>query len=252
MSKSRSLLDLVDLLMVSGGLSPQESLRLAREIDVAFGLSTISRGSTEAQRARWRRKAERKRARKRGESPGGPTRSAIVEEIPYETVEGSKEVRKSDFASKTSPQGDKPKRAKRSVGDVLPDDWKPTEDHYVLGNELGMTREYVDDLAKRMGDWALANAHRAVARKAGVRGWNAAFSNWLKSHHERNGGSKHATNRNGGSGNGHTLAAKLRRSVEGTPAGGEPPDGRGDTKPRLQLVDGSREGSPASQAPHRR
>lgn len=197
----------------------------------AFGGHTIGSGSTERQRERWRLKQQRKRARRKKVPPGdtGDTsRSAIVEEIPFTDLSLQKKVRKSDSAKVNVPRGDK---AKRSVGDKLPDDWTPTEDHYTFGQALGFDRPQVSGFAERMRDWAIANEHRQVARKAGVRGWNAAFRNWLDGAHKRQNGGSNATNRTGaaGRGSGHSLAARLRKSVDdrgGSPRGREPGDGR--------------------------
>jgi len=222
-----SIFDLVDILM-STGLSPETSLKTAKEIDARFGLSTRSSGSDEATRERWRVKKARQRAN-RGNVPGGQSGSTIREVNNLNSVEDKKKKSKSETMSPGTSPGDK---VKRSKGDVLPIDWKPTEQHYAKGVELGMTPQVVDGFAARMRNWADANAHRQVARKAGIRGWNAAFSNWLISAHERNnnaGGPNAKTQGASGSKVGFAgLGARLREraAADDLLPLNEPPGGR--------------------------
>lgn len=106
MTESRSVFDLVDILMKEGGLSPGDSLRVARLIDETFGLSTRGRGTTDAQRERWRTKKARQRARVPGDSPP----EVII----------SKD-------SKTLSDSKKKKRAEVSPGDNSADDGWPAD-----------------------------------------------------------------------------------------------------------------------------
>ncbi len=200
--------DLIAELM-SSGLSPEMSLLSARKVEAAMAATARSSASGEVTRERWRLKKARQRAA-RSNVPGGQTQSAIIGFNTSKHIEDKKKESKSDSSSPLSP-GDKPKRSK---GDVLPADWVPTEAHYAKGVELRMSKQVVDEYADRMRNWADANAHRQVARKAGIRGWNAAFSNWLASAHERN--------NNGGGFNGKAanavggfsgLGSRLRQAV---------------------------------------
>jgi len=62
-------------------------------------------------------------------------------------------------------------------GNQLPADWRPAERHYAEAAALNLPRATVDREAQNMRLWAVANANRAVARKAN---WDATFSNWLR------------------------------------------------------------------------
>lgn len=204
-----SVFRLVDIL-TSRGLTPGDALAAAREIDETFGLSTRSRGSTEETREKSRLKKARQRERKRDREasvPGGQSDAAIIEV----NTPNSVNLKKKESKSETTSPGDKPKRSK---GDVLADDWKPNEDHYRHGEELKFTRQQVDGFAQRMRDWAIANVHRQVARKAGLRGWNAAFRNWLSSAAERRGGSNGASQGTDGGKVGFAgIGARLRQRL---------------------------------------
>lgn len=210
-----SVFALVDLL-VSRGLSPGDALGVAREIDETFGLTARSSGSSEKQREKWRLKKERQRARG-ANVPGGQSDSAITKEVTTNTRSKLKKERKSETTSPGDVPGDKPKRSK---GDLLPDDWQPNDEHYRFGETLGFSRSQVVSFADRMRDWAVANAHRQVARKSGVRGWNAAFRNWLDGASKRNGGSNGKTQSTLGGYSGVGARLRERIAAEGADDGG--------------------------------
>lgn len=67
--------------------------------------------------------------------------------------------------------------ATRSRGSTLPEDWKPCDKHYEEAVKLNLGKAAVDQMADDMRTWAIANANRAVARKAD---WDATFRNWLR------------------------------------------------------------------------
>lgn len=117
------------------------------------------------------------------------------------------------------PEGRKKVRADSvSKGERLPDDWRPMQDHYEQGEALGISRQQVDAYADRMRNWAVANGHRQVARKSGIKGWNAAFRNWLADKAERNtgGGSNAATGKRGGF---SSIGAQIRNAKNPGPHG---------------------------------
>jgi hypothetical protein len=66
---------------------------------------------------------------------------------------------------------------KKNSGHALRDDWKPADDDYGYGNNLGLSRSQVDGFAEDMRLWARANANRAVGRKAD---WQATFHGWMR------------------------------------------------------------------------
>jgi hypothetical protein len=213
LARTPSIIVLVELLM-SRGMSPETSLGTAKEIDALFAISSTARGSDPGKREKWRIKKARQRSRKKI-VPGGQTHLSLIEVNNSKFVDSGKKTSKSDSMSPGDVPGDKPKRSK---GDVLPSDWSPTQAHYDKGRELGMSRVTVDDYGARMRNWAEANAHRQVARKAGLKGWNAAFSNWLASAAERNGGSNgKATHALGGFSG---LGARLRQEIANEDAEG--------------------------------
>jgi hypothetical protein len=253
-SDERSILDLVEILMVSGGLSPEVSLRVSREIDSAFGLSARSGGSTEAQRARWRVKAARKRAWKKGLSPGGTDVEAI-------TLKDSK-TRSSEVKNKTrsGPPGDVP------VDDGWPEDfgeqfWKAfppyrRESKRKVGEKLARIR--IDgkvpwsQIIGAVGRYAATDPGQfACAPMVWLNGerWDREYGAEVKI----NGGAGNGTNRNGNNGYA-TLAARLRGQGIGVgkDAGhGQPADGRRDTEPGALPVDRNGQGPQAAPPAHR-
>lgn len=74
----------------------------------------------------------------------------------------------------------KKERARSKAGDPLPEDWKPSEDEIEYGIKIGFTRQQVLSMGEAMRCWAIANAHRKEARKAGALGWSAAYKGWMR------------------------------------------------------------------------
>lgn len=76
-----------------------------------------------------------------------------------------------------SPKPAKPKGKTSKVatqeGEPLPDDWKPNDNHYELGYELGLSARHVDYFADEMRD-------RAASDGILSGNWNAKFRNWLR------------------------------------------------------------------------
>lgn len=68
-------------------------------------------------------------------------------------------------------------RARIERGKKLPPDWHPDEGAYEAGRLRGYDRSGVEGLADEMRDWAVANANRAVARKAD---WGRTFLGWIR------------------------------------------------------------------------
>ena len=61
-------------------------------------------------------------------------------------------------------------------GQLLPEDWNPTQSDLEYGASLGLSSQSVADIAQQMRLWAGANGHRAVARKLN---WSMAFKGWM-------------------------------------------------------------------------
>lgn len=74
----------------------------------------------------------------------------------------------------------KPKRAASKL--PLPDDWKPSQAHFVAASRLKLSSERVEGKAEDMRIWAQANA----IRKAN---WDATFHGFLRSEANKSGGS---------------------------------------------------------------
>lgn len=70
--------------------------------------------------------------------------------------------------------------AARNGGIPLPVDWAPRPGHYLEAELRGYSASDVDRAAEAMRNWAKAEAHRAISRKADLAGWDACFLNtWL-------------------------------------------------------------------------
>ena len=63
------------------------------------------------------------------------------------------------------------------MGSRLSEDWKPSESDVEYGRALMLTDAQIKDIAEDMRLWALANAHRQVARKEN---WSMAFKGWMR------------------------------------------------------------------------
>jgi len=98
-------------------------------------------------------------------------------------TEKKEKKEREDNPPSTASQSQTPKgaKAKKAMGQKLPDDWQPSESHIALAASLGRNRDWLNDQADRMRGWAKANSHRPVTSKSD---WNAAFRNWLKNNHE--------------------------------------------------------------------
>lgn len=87
-------------------------------------------------------------------------------------------------SSSDSQEGKKEGR-KKTRGSVLNENWRPPDAEIVYGKSvLGLTDAQIDAAAERMKRWAIANAHRAVARKSN---WGMTFRNWLDKEVNENG-----------------------------------------------------------------
>jgi uncharacterized protein YdaU (DUF1376 family) len=73
-------------------------------------------------------------------------------------------------------------RKKGRKGEVLPEDWRPSDRERLYGRSIGLTEIQIDRAAEKMRRWALANSDRAVARKTR---WDLTFRNWLDGDVER-------------------------------------------------------------------
>lgn len=72
------------------------------------------------------------------------------------------------------------KKSTRYRGSTIPMVWEPSNDDREYGRALGLTMAKIDEIAEDMRLWAGANEHRAVARKAGSKGWSLAFKGWMR------------------------------------------------------------------------
>jgi hypothetical protein len=88
-------------------------------------------------------------------------------------------------------------------GTALPENWEPTNDDREYGHrKLHLSDEQIDGMAEDMRLWAGANENRAIARKAGMKGWSMAFKGWMRrvaKQQETSNGGLHGRGRNGGS-----------------------------------------------------
>lgn len=75
------------------------------------------------------------------------------------------------------------RKVKKERGAFLSESWVPGDAERLYGRTvLRMTDAEVDAAAEKMRRWALANRHRAVARKSN---WDLTFRNWLDGDAER-------------------------------------------------------------------
>lgn len=142
-------------------------------------------------------------------------------------------------ASRESPSKRGSKR--EGAGISIPDDWKPSEKSRLWARSvLKLSDEQIDRHAATMRRWAEANKHRREGRKAGRRGWDLTFDNWM----ERD------LNKNGGGNGRRTPTTAARELVDGIRSGAlsVPPEPKspsavrreGETAPRV-LPPGGRE-----------
>lgn len=77
------------------------------------------------------------------------------------------------LSSELEPQ----KERKKKRGENLPNGWKPRDQERLYGRTVRhLSETEIDAAAEKMKRWALANAHRAVAKKSD---WDVTFRNWL-------------------------------------------------------------------------
>ncbi|WP_135235653.1 hypothetical protein [Nocardia sp. CS682] len=72
------------------------------------------------------------------------------------------------------PRGRRPVsgKAPRATSHPLPLSWHPTDAHYALGRDRGLSTQAVDHEHNKMRNWAEANGTKRV-------NWDAQFRNWL-------------------------------------------------------------------------
>lgn len=118
------------------------------------------------------RRREKDRLRKR-EAKANPQNSA-------ENPQNSNSAIYLSLSKNSEEQERKKERAKpkrNSAGSRLPEDWRPSAEHYRFAAESGQSRHWVDQQFEDMRIWARSNEHRAVARKSD---WNLTFHGWLR------------------------------------------------------------------------
>jgi hypothetical protein len=240
-----SVLDLVELLIVSGGLSPETALRLSREIDTAFAISTRSGGSRSDQRERWRLKKERQRARKKALSPGDSPPEGIIL-----TTSKTLSVKEESKTARVSPgdKGDSPP----AVADGWPVDFLDQFWTAFPPFRRESKRKVGDKLARIRADGKVGweQIIGAVKRYAATDPGQFACAplvwlngeRWDREYGSTKGGSNEA-NRSGGTrqqgGSYSTLAARVRAGRrQRDAAGGESDHGLGDPERGFQFVDG--------------
>jgi uncharacterized protein YdaU (DUF1376 family) len=77
------------------------------------------------------------------------------------------------LSSELEPQKEK----KKTRGEILPGEWKPRDQERLYGRTVRhLSETEINAAAEKMKRWALANAHRAVAKKSD---WDVTFRNWL-------------------------------------------------------------------------
>jgi hypothetical protein len=189
--------------LAATGLSPYQ-LALITELAVA----SASSGNPADKRAEKLRAYDRERKRK---SRGNPSESSGN---PAESTEIASTTLREESINKDSKKKEEAK-SRRSSGHPLPDGWQPHARHYATGEALGMDRAEVDFRAARMRNWARANQHRAVARKAD---WDAAFYNFLTD--KKPNGVADAKPRNSRTSPHDTFIAAMAETVAGSSRGG--------------------------------
>ncbi len=71
-------------------------------------------------------------------------------------------------------------------GITLPEDWSPSERDIEYGMvECHLSKDQIYKVAENMRLWAGANMNRAIAKKAGLRGWGLALRRWFRDEEER-------------------------------------------------------------------
>jgi len=149
--------------MLSGGIPPDKILLAIRAVEQIASNSRLT-DQTATRRRVWDRERKRQlRLQRPPDSKSGDSLSST----PMDS-----EVKKE-------------KKKERKSGNICPPDFHPTEEHYLLGQTLNYTRSRVDSMRDDMKSWSVANANRAIARKAD---WGLTFTGWLKRSAKQNGG----------------------------------------------------------------
>jgi len=153
--------------LITGGMDAAEAATLVA-MAIAEG-TTKSRSAGAERTARWReRKASQNVTDRHDVTPQTDCHKA------------SQSVTVTSHVTSAIPSLDsitKKENNKKNSGHALRDDWKPADDDYGYGNNLGLSRSQVDGFAEDMRLWARANANRAVGRKAD---WQATFHGWMR------------------------------------------------------------------------
>lgn len=94
------------------------------------------------------------------------------------SIETNEETHESALSESRARGGDlfgqvKPRSARRKPNIPLPEDWRPDDSHFVLGQQLGLTAARVLQEADAMRDWC-------ASKGATSRDWDARFRNWLR------------------------------------------------------------------------
>jgi len=93
--------------------------------------------------------------------------------IPSHPVPSPESSLRDDSIGAPAPPSPRPK-VPATVKRIIPDDWKPLEEHYQQAmTESGRPRSWVDAEARKMVDWAKGKGDRKAD-------WNATFRNWLR------------------------------------------------------------------------
>lgn len=166
MAKSPTpITDLFEKLM-STQMSTVDILAAARTVEEA---ATNARASTPEDRKRWADQKKRQRGGGTEMSTGqGPAA------IPSLDNNSNDSEKKEEVA--TNVHVDKRGSSK---GTRIPENWQPSADDIVYGMNMKakLTQDEVMNCAEEMKLWGLANANRAVARKAD---WSLTFKGWLR------------------------------------------------------------------------
>lgn len=152
----------VDAIVLSTGRLERE-LAAATKASMA-GLEVLNK----------RREWDRERKKRKRAASTGRNISALILETTDSNLSSKKDSRVKSVRQTSTGRG-------RPVNGIkLPEDWAPSEGHYIEAERAGMSRGDVDDVANRMRHWAAAEGHRALARKADRAGWDACFTGtWL-------------------------------------------------------------------------
>ena len=162
--------------MLSGGIPADMVVLAVRTAERATLEATRPRVVTDPAADR-RRAWDRHRKKSERSNSGGMSTPVADSALPSTEVVISGTSSKEKEANSSIPVECPPDKPKRAVGQSLPADWKPNEDHGQLAISLGRTVGWMRMQEQAMRDWAIANKHRAVTRKSD---WDATFSGWMR------------------------------------------------------------------------